>query len=92
MVSFLWRSWKRSAINASRISAQKRNAGKKKSVSAAQNRNAGKKKSVPATDSFVAEDYSMDIDCVDEDLPIDDGVNHDVTAKPLGIFFAFFKL
>ena len=58
MVSFLWRSWKRSAINASRISAQKRNAG----------------------------------NCGDEDLPIDDGVNHDVTAKPLGIFFAFFKL
>ena len=28
----------------------------------------------------------MDIDYGNEDLPIDDGVSHDVTAKPLGIF------
>lgn len=47
---------------------------------------AGKKKSVPATDSFVAEDYSMDIDYGNEDLPIDAGKSHDVIAKPLGNF------
>ena len=53
---------------------------------------AGKKKSVPATDSFVAEDYSMDIDYGNEDLPIDDGVSHDVTAKPLGNLFCFLQV
>ena len=32
------------------------------------------------------DNYSVDIDYGNEDLPIDDGVSHDVTAKPLGNF------
>ena len=45
---------------------------------------AGKKKNVSVKDSLVQDDYSMDIDYGNDDLPIDGGQSYDVTAKHLG--------
>ncbi len=64
------------------VTAKAAQSAKTADVSSVKVADAGKKKNAPVKDSFIQEDYSMDIDNGDYDNPVDGG--HDVTAKHVG--------
>ena len=51
---------------------------------------ARKKKNAPVKDTFVQDDYSMDIDYGNDDIPIEGDESHDFDAKYLGTVFSLF--
>jgi hypothetical protein len=66
------------------VTAKAAQSAKAAEVASVKVADAGKKKNAPVKDSFIQEDYSMDIDYGDDDIPFDGGQSHDVTAKHLG--------